>query len=38
MIYKESKGNLLKHGLMKKCPVDWKAVKNLIKRANTDLL
>jgi uncharacterized protein (UPF0332 family) len=37
MIYKESKGDLLKHGLMKKCPVDWRAINNLMKRAYTDL-
>ena len=33
MIYKESKENLLKEGVIKKCPVDYKAVINLIKRA-----
>ncbi|MGB3341695.1 MAG: HEPN domain-containing protein [bacterium] len=37
MIYKDSKESLLKQGLIKKCPVDWKAVNNLIKRAYTDL-
>jgi hypothetical protein len=37
MIYKESKENLLKQGLMKKCPVDWRAINNLMKRAYTDL-
>lgn len=37
MIYKESKESLLKEGLIKKCPVDIKAVMNLIKRAFTDL-
>lgn len=37
MIYKDSKENLLKQGLIKKCPVDWKAVNNLIKRSYTDL-
>lgn len=37
MIYKESKESLLKEGLIKKCPVDWKAVNNLVKRAFTDL-
>lgn len=37
MIYKESRENLLKQGVLKKCPVDWKAIKNLIKRAYTDL-
>jgi uncharacterized protein (UPF0332 family) len=37
MIYKEPNGNLLKQGLMKKCPVDWRAINNLMKRAYTDL-
>ena len=37
MIYKDSKQALLKEGLIKKCPVDWKAINNLIKRAYTDL-
>ena len=37
MIYKESKENLLKQGLMKKCPADWRAINNLMKRAYTDL-
>ena len=37
MIYKESKENLFKQGLMKKCPVDWKAIKNLLKRGYMDL-
>ena len=37
MIYKESKENLLKQGLIKKCPIDWKAINNLIKRAYADL-
>jgi len=37
MIYKESKENLLKQGLTKKCPVDWRAINNLMKRAYTDL-
>lgn len=37
MIYRESKENLLKQGLVKKCPVDWKAINNLTKRAYTDL-
>lgn len=37
MIYKESNENLLKQGLMKKCPVDWRAINNLMKRAYTDL-
>jgi len=37
VIYKNSKENLSKQGLIKKCPVDWKAINNLIKRAYTDL-
>lgn len=37
MIYKESKENLLKQGLIKTCPVDSKAINNLMKRARTDL-
>lgn len=37
MIYKESKENLLKQGLVKKCPVDRRAINNLMKRAYTDL-
>ncbi|MFH0771000.1 MAG: HEPN domain-containing protein [Candidatus Omnitrophota bacterium] len=37
MIYKDSKENLLKEGLIKKCPVDGKAIENLLKRASTDL-
>src|SRR3989304_8168173 len=37
MIYKK-KDNLLKEGLIKKCPIDWKAIKNLMKRSYTDLL
>lgn len=37
MIYRESKKNLLKEGIIKKCPVDYKAVMNLMKRACVDL-
>jgi len=37
MIYKESKEDLLREGLIKKCPVDWKAINNLMKRAYADL-
>ena len=37
MIYRESKENLLKENLIKKCPVDYKAILSLIKRAYTDL-
>ncbi len=37
MIYRDSEENLLKQGLIKKCPVDWKAIKNLMRRAYMDL-
>ena len=37
MIYKDAKGNLSKEGLIRKCPLDWKAVTNLIERAHIDL-
>ena len=37
MNYKESKENLLKEGLIKRCPLDYKAVSSLIKRAYVDL-
>lgn len=37
MNYKESKENLLKEGLIKKCPLDYKAISSLIKRAYVDL-
>jgi len=37
MIYKESPRQLLKQGLIKKCPIDHKAIRNLIKRAYTDI-
>jgi len=37
MIYKESKENLLKENLTKRCPIDQKAILNLIKRAYIDL-
>lgn len=37
MIYKNSKGHLLKQGLIKKCPIDHKAIRNLMKRAYVDL-
>lgn len=37
MIYRDSKENLLKEGLIKKCPVDNKTIKNLLRRASTDL-
>jgi uncharacterized protein (UPF0332 family) len=37
MIYKESIAVLLKEGVIKKCPIDYKAITNLINRAYTDL-
>ncbi len=37
MIYKDTKEKLLKEGLIKKCPVDYKAIARLIKRAYIDL-
>lgn len=37
MIYRESKENLLKEGLIKRCPIDYKAIENLIRRAHIDL-
>ena len=37
MIYKDSKENLFKEGLIKKCPVDYKAIASLMKRACVDL-
>jgi uncharacterized protein (UPF0332 family) len=37
MIYKESVENLLKDGLIKRCPADEKAALNLIKRAYKDI-
>ncbi|NQT80422.1 MAG: HEPN domain-containing protein [Candidatus Aminicenantes bacterium] len=37
MIYKESKNNLLKEALIKKCPIDHKAIMNLMHRAYIDL-
>ena len=37
MIYRDSIESLLKEGLIKKCPVDNKALMNLIKRAFKDL-
>ena len=37
MIYKESKENLIKQGLIKKCPIDYNAIAKLIKRAYVDL-
>ncbi|MDP2927818.1 MAG: HEPN domain-containing protein [Candidatus Omnitrophota bacterium] len=37
MSYKESKEILLKDGLIKRCPLDYKAILNLLKRAYIDL-
>lgn len=37
MIYKSSKQQLIKQGLIKKCPIDYKAVNNLLRRAKIDL-
>jgi uncharacterized protein (UPF0332 family) len=37
MIYKESKEDLLRQGLTKTCPVDWRAINNLMRRAHADL-
>lgn len=37
MIYKEPKENLLRENLIKRCPIDHKAILNLVKRAYTDL-
>jgi len=37
MNYKESKEILLKDGLIKRCPLDYKAILNLLKRAYVDL-
>lgn len=37
MIYRDSKENLLKEGLIKRCPIDYKAIANLTKRAYIDL-
>lgn len=37
MIYKDSKTSLLKEGLIKKCPVDFKAIANLVRRACIDI-
>lgn len=37
MLYKQSKEDLLKEGLIKKSPVDYKAIMNLMERAYVDL-
>jgi len=38
MIYKDSIANLLREGIIKKCPTDYRSIKNLLKRAQTDLV
>ena len=37
MTYKYSKESLLKEGLIKKSPIDWRTIRNLINRAYIDL-
>ena len=37
MICKETKDSLFKNGLIKKCPLDHKAILNLLKRAYVDI-
>jgi len=37
MTYKRSKENLIKQGFIRKCSIDYRAIKNLIKRAYVDL-
>lgn len=37
MIYKETIQQLLKQGLIKECPIDNKAISNLIKRSHIDI-
>ncbi len=37
MIYKDSINSLLNDGLIKKCPTDYKVIKNLINRAYHDI-
>ncbi|MFH0772585.1 MAG: HEPN domain-containing protein [Candidatus Omnitrophota bacterium] len=37
MIYRDSKENLFKEALIKKCPIDNKAIDDLLRRASTDL-
>lgn len=37
MIYKELQEDLIRDGLIKKCPLDHKAILNLLKRACVDL-
>jgi len=37
MIYKDSIADLIDNGLIKKCPIDFKVIFNLLKRASIDL-
>ena len=37
MKYKESVNTIIKQGLIKNCPIDYKSIHNLIKRAFVDL-
>jgi len=37
MVYRDSKESLFKEGLIKKCPLDYTAIMNLMKRAFIDL-
>lgn len=37
MIYRDSKEELVRQGLIKQCPVDWNAINSLMKRARIDL-
>jgi len=37
MRYKDSKEGLIKEGVIKRCPVDFRAIGNLLKRSYTDL-
>lgn len=37
MIYNDSKEKLLRQGLVKRCPVDYKVILNLAKRAHKDM-
>ena len=37
MIYKDSREALLKEGLIKSCPLDFRAIINLMKRAHKDI-
>lgn len=37
MTSEKTKEHMLKEGLIKRCPADFKAIKNLVKRAHVDL-